>query len=49
MKTDALDRFGTRLEKRFTKKEIEHMMQQAGLKNIKFSDHEPFWCACGIK
>lgn len=42
-RNDALDRFGTPLEKRFTKKEIETMLVNAGLKNIRFSDHEPYW------
>jgi ubiquinone/menaquinone biosynthesis C-methylase UbiE len=49
MRTDALDRFGTRLEKRFTRKQIESMMSAAGLTNITFSDHPPHWCASGIK
>ena len=49
MKTDALDRFGTRLEHRFTKDEIRKMLEQAGLVNIKFSDKFPFWCAVGYR
>jgi ubiquinone/menaquinone biosynthesis C-methylase UbiE len=49
MRTDALDRFGTRLEQRFTRSEIERMMLAAGLKDIRFSDREPYWVACGIK
>jgi ubiquinone/menaquinone biosynthesis C-methylase UbiE len=49
MRTDALDRLGTRLEKRFTKDEIASMMNKAGLSDIKFSDNAPFWCAVGIK
>ena len=49
MRTDALDRFGTRLENRFTKKEIQEMMEEAGLENIKFSNLPPYWCAVGIK
>ena len=49
MKTDALDRFGTKLEKRFTKTEISEMMKEADLKNIKFSDKSPFWVAVGEK
>ena len=48
MRNDALDRFGTRLEKRFTRDEIQHMMENAGLENIKFSDTS-FWTAFGIK
>ena len=49
MRTDALDRFGTRLEQRFTRSEIEQMMQHAGLTDIRFSEEEPYWVACGRK
>lgn len=47
LRTDALDRFGTRLEQRFTRSEIESIMQAAGLADIVFSPHAPFWCAVG--
>jgi hypothetical protein len=47
LRTDALDRFGTPLEQRFSKAEIDSMMRQAGLVDIRFSDREPFWVACG--
>ena len=49
MRTDALDRFGTRLEQRFTRKEIKNMMENAGLEHIKFSNSKPFWVAVGYK
>jgi hypothetical protein len=49
LRTDALDRFGTRLEQRFTKAEIDSMMRASGLKDIVFSPHAPFWCAVGRK
>jgi hypothetical protein len=49
MRTDALDRFGTQLEQRFTKKQIETMMLQAGLERVVFSDAVPYWCAMGYK
>jgi hypothetical protein len=49
MRNDALDRFGTRLEQRFTRPEIADMMQRAGLERIVFSDRMPFWCAVGYK
>jgi len=49
MRTDSLDRFGTRLEHRVTKGEMRGMMLDAGLNNIKFSEKAPFWCAVGIK
>lgn len=49
MRTDALDRFGTRLEHRFTREEIESMLKDAGISRIRFSDNPPYWCAVGIK
>lgn len=49
MQTDALDRFGTRLEQRFTRFQIEEMMKEAGLSNITFSEKVPYWCAVGYK
>lgn len=49
MRTDALDRFGTRLEQRFSAGQIENMMRAAGLTDIRFRDAEPFWCAVGIR
>ena len=49
MCTDALDRFGTKLEKRFTKEEISSMMLKSGLKGIEFSNSTPFWVAIGYK
>ena len=49
LRTDALDRFGTKLEKRYSKVEIEQMMKIAGLEDIIFSQKAPFWCAVGYK
>tara|TARA_Y100001970_G_scaffold130723_1_gene161152 strand:- start:11435 stop:12268 length:834 start_codon:yes stop_codon:yes gene_type:complete len=49
MRTDSLDRFGTRIEKRFSKKEIESMLLEAGFNKIKFSDKIPYWIAIGYK
>jgi SAM-dependent methyltransferase len=49
MRTDALDRLGTRLVHRFTNNEIREMMQIAGLDRIKFSESIPYWCAIGYK
>ena len=42
---DALDRFGTSLEQRFSKAEITEMLSAAGfdLSTLKFSEIEPFW------
>ena len=49
MRTDALDRFGTRLEHRFTKREVVALMEGAGLERITVSDDMPYWCAVGFK
>ena len=49
MRTDSRDRFGTPLEKRFNRLEINLMMKNAGLEKIRFSENSPFWCAVGIK
>jgi len=49
MRTDALDRFGTRLEQRFSRDQVRQMMEAAGLTEIRFSDSEPYWVACGRK
>jgi ubiquinone/menaquinone biosynthesis C-methylase UbiE len=49
MRTDALDRLGTRLEHRMTAAEIRAMMEQAGLVDVRFSPSSPFWCAIGRK
>jgi SAM-dependent methyltransferase len=49
MRTAALDRFGTRLEQRFTKIEIEEMMRSVGLERIIFSEKQPYWVALGYK
>jgi len=45
LQNDALDRFGTRLEQRFSKKEITEMLGSADfdLSTLKFSEVEPFW------
>ena len=42
---DALDRFGTSLEQRFSKAEITEMLRDADfdLSTLKFSEIEPFW------
>lgn len=49
MRTDSLDRFGTRIEKRFSKKEINSMLIEAGFHKIKFSDKIPYWVVLGYK
>jgi SAM-dependent methyltransferase len=49
MRTDALDRLGTRLEHRFSRAELDAMMRKAGLEKISFSEEEPYWIAIGRK
>jgi len=47
VRNDALDRFGTPLEQRFSKIEIENMMQSCGLSELKFSENAPYWHVVG--
>jgi SAM-dependent methyltransferase len=49
MRTDAYDRFCTRLEQRFTRRQIEQMLADAGFQDIRFSNDVPYWCAVGKK
>ena len=49
MRTDSRDRFGSPMEKRYSKKEISIMMKDAGLERIKFKNSVPFWTVVGIK
>ena len=49
MRTDAFDRFCTRLEQRFTRAQIGEMLQSAGFTEIRFSDNEPYWVAVAVK
>lgn len=49
MRTDALDRFGTPLEKRFTRAEICDAMSRAGLERVVVSSAAPYWCAIGYR
>jgi SAM-dependent methyltransferase len=47
MRTDAFDRFSTRLEQRFTAQEVVAMMRASGLDDVVLSPSEPYWCAVG--
>lgn len=49
MRNDALDRFGTRLEQRFTKQQVEEMMRLSGLTEIVISNGTPYWHGVGKK
>ncbi len=48
-KNDALDRFGTRLEQRFSKSQITEMLMKADCKNVEFSSGTPYWCCIAFK
>ena len=47
MRNDALDRFGTRLEKRFSRTQILELFHGAGLEDVVFSGDPPWWVALG--
>lgn len=49
VRNDALDRFGTSLEQRFSKAEVKEMMTNAGLGDIVVSEGMPYWHAVGKK
>ncbi|MEO6905844.1 MAG: class I SAM-dependent methyltransferase, partial [Ginsengibacter sp.] len=49
IRNDALDRFGTRLEQRFSAKEIKEMMEDAGLTEVVISNGIPYYHAVGKK
>lgn len=49
IRNDSLDRFGTPLEQRFSRKQIRTMMENAGLTDIVFSEKIPYWHAVGRK
>jgi SAM-dependent methyltransferase len=49
MRTDALDHFGTRMEKRFTRAQVKELMERAGLVDVRISDDVPRWTGVGFK
>ncbi|UAY52225.1 class I SAM-dependent methyltransferase [Ferruginibacter albus] len=49
IRNDALDKFGTRLEQRFSKKQVISMMQNCGLTDIVISPLSPFYHVTGRK
>lgn len=49
MRTDALDRFGTRLEQRFSRARITEMLVNAGMSVPRFSTRPPFWTCLSKK
>ena len=49
MRTDSLDRFGTRIEKRMSKKQLQYELSRIEFTNISFSDSVPYWTVCAMK
>jgi len=49
MRNDSLDRFGTRLERRFTRAQTQELMRGAGLVEVCISDSPPYWHGVGSK
>jgi hypothetical protein len=49
LRNDALDRFGTTLEQRFSKAEVIDMMKRSGLDDIIVGAGAPFYRAVGRK
>jgi len=47
IRNDALDRFGTSLEQRFSRKQVVAMMEAGGLTDVVVSDNLPYWHAVG--
>ncbi|MEJ7626503.1 MAG: class I SAM-dependent methyltransferase [Ferruginibacter sp.] len=47
IRNDSLDRFGTTLEQRFSKKEVIEMMENCGLAEIVVSPNTPYYHALG--
>lgn len=47
LRVSSLDRFGTNLEFRFSRAEMEEMMKKAGLEQIRFQQRPPYWIALG--
>jgi ubiquinone/menaquinone biosynthesis C-methylase UbiE len=49
MRTDSLDRFGTRIELRFSRADVRRMMETAGLERVTVNETSPHWVAVGFK
>ena len=49
MMNDALDRFGTRHETRFSRYQIQSMLNKAGFEKINFKNTAPYWCVISFK
>lgn len=49
MRTDSLDRFGTKLEKRFSLEQIKNILKDSGYIKIINSNKPPYWCVLSYK
>lgn len=49
LRNDSLDRFGTPVEKRFSKQQILQMLGEAGFERVTFSGDPPYWCAVAYR
>ena len=49
IRNDALDKFGTKLEQRFSRKQVQEMMEKCGLENVVISDGTPLYHSVGRK
>lgn len=49
MRTDAFDRLGTPVEKRFTARQLEQLMVEAGLSRVTVAAGAPHWRAVGYR
>jgi ubiquinone/menaquinone biosynthesis C-methylase UbiE len=49
MRTDCLDRFGNHLEHRFTREQLQELLEEAGMKNVVIPTDEPYWRAVAEK
>jgi len=49
LQTDTLDRFATRIEWRKSRSELEVMLKNMGIVDLKFNEHSPYHCVVGRK
>lgn len=49
MRNDALDRFGTALERRYDRAGIQDLLHHAGFGDVRFSPHAPYWHGTAVR
>ena len=49
LQTDTLDRFATRIEWRKSRSELEALLKETGIIDLKFNEHSPYHCVVGRK